>query len=118
MTTNQPLPTYFSAATSRPSTTPEAVRLLRLWAELARLAASAAAHGHRDETALRRLQVQVEEAITDQFPDQQELMDELLVWESGLLHVAETPPETCLICRKARLGLPFDLPLPILGGAR
>ena len=116
MTPNQPLPTYPSAATGRPPRIPEATRLLGLWAELARLAASAAAHGHGDEPALRRLQVQVEEAITDRFPDQEARMDELLVWESGLFHVAETPPETCLICRKARLELPLDLPLPILGG--
>lgn len=46
-------------------------------------------------------------------------MAELWVWESTLVHVAETPPETCLICRKARLGLPADLPLPAtIGGAR
>ena len=37
----------------------------------------------------------------------------------SLLHAAETPPEDCLICRKARLGLPADLPLPAgLGGGR
>ena len=47
------------------------------------------------------------------------MLDELWGWEAALLHTAEAPPEDCLICRKARLGLPADLPLPAgLGGAR
>ncbi len=67
----------------------------------------------------RILQLQVEEALADRLTDPDVVMAELWVWEATLLHLAETPPETCLICRKARLGLPADLPLPTdLGGAR
>jgi hypothetical protein len=86
--------------------------------ELTQRTASAAAHRSGDEESLRNLQLQVEDTITDRLPDSEALMAELWVWEAGLLHQAETPPETCLICRKARLGLPADLPLPAaIGGA-
>jgi hypothetical protein len=116
--TNQPQTALAQAANSVPPRDPEASRLLRLWVELTQRAASAAAHRSGDEESLRNLQLQVEDAITDRLPDGDALMAELWVWESTLIHVAETPPETCLFCRKARLGLPADLPLPAaLGGA-
>lgn len=119
MTTNQPLPTLASAANPTPPTDREASRLLRLWVDLTRRAAEAAAHGTGDEDSLRRLQLQVEEQLRDCWPDDDDALDGLVVWEAGLIHVAQTPPETCLICRKARLGLPADLPLPAsIGGAR
>jgi hypothetical protein len=116
---NQPRPALAQAASPAPPSDREAPRLLRLWVELTQRAASAAAHRSGDEQSLRNLQLQVEDAITDRVPDHEVLMAELWVWESTLVHVAETPPETCLICRKARLGLPADLPLPAtIGGAR
>ncbi|GAA2135352.1 hypothetical protein GCM10009844_00540 [Nocardioides koreensis] len=115
---NQPQPALAQAANPAPPRDPEASRLLRLWVELTQGAASAAAHRSGDEQSLLYLQLQVEETITDRLPDHEALMAELWVWESTLIHVAETPPETCLICRKARLGLPADLPVPAaLGGA-
>ena len=114
---NQPLPAFAQAANPTPPRDPEASRLLRLWVDLTQRAASAAAHRSGDEESLRNLQLQVEDAITDRLPDSDSLLAELWVWESTLIHVAETPPETCLHCRRARLGLP-DLPLPgALGGA-
>lgn len=116
--TTQPLPALAQAASPAPPRDPEATRLLRLWVELTQRAASAAAHRSGDEESLRNMQLQVEDAIADRMPDYEALMAELCVWESTLIHVAETPPETCLICRKARLGLPADLPLPAaIGGA-
>ncbi|WP_341925240.1 hypothetical protein [Nocardioides psychrotolerans] len=106
------------AANPNPPHDPEASRLLRLWVDLTQRAASAAAHRSGDEESLRNLQLQVEDTLTDRVPDSDALLTELWVWESTLIHVAETPPETCLICRKARLGLPTDLPLPAaIGGA-
>ena len=117
--TTQPRPALAQAANPAPPRDPEAARLLRLWVELTQRAASAAAHRSGDEESLRNLQLQVEDAITDRMPDHEALMAELWAWESTLIHLAETPPETCLICRKARLGLPTDLPLPAtIGGAR
>lgn len=117
--TSQPQPVPAQAANPNPPYDEEAARLLRLWVELTWRAASAAAHGSRDEKSLRTLQLQVEDAITDRLSDHESLMAELWVWEAGLLHVEQAPPETCLLCRKARLGLPSDVPLPAeLGGAR
>jgi len=116
---NQPQPVLAQAANNTPPTDPETSRLLRLWVELTQRAASAAAHRSGDEESLRNLQLQVEDALTDRVPGSDALLAELWVWESTLIHVSETPPETCLICRKARLGLPADLPLPAtFGGAR
>ena len=116
--TPQPQSALAQAANPAPPRDREASRLLRLWVELTQRVASAAAHRSGDEESLRDLQLQVEDAITDRVPDHEALMAELWVWESTLIHVAETPPETCLICRKARLGLPADLPLPAgIGGA-
>jgi hypothetical protein len=107
------------AANYTPPSDREATRLLRLWVELTQRVASAAAHRSGDEDSLRNLQFQVEDAITDRLTDSDALMAELWVWEAGLVHRSQTPPETCLICRKARLGLPADLPLPaMMGGAR
>lgn len=116
MTTSQPQPVPARFANTTPPRDPEAARLLRLWVELTQRAASAAAHRSGDEESLRNMQLQVEDAITDRLPDSEALMAELWVWEAGLVHRSETPPETCLICRKARLGLPADLPLPAVAG--
>lgn len=116
---NQPQPAFALAANPAPPSDRETTRLLKLWTELTQRAASAAAHRSSDEQPLRSLQLQVEDALTDRLTDPDVAMAELWAWEATLLHIAETPPETCLICRKARLGLPADLPLPAdLGGAR
>jgi hypothetical protein len=113
--TTQPRPALAQAASPAPPRDRETSRLLRLWVDLTQRAASAAAHRSGDEESLRNLQLQVEDAITDRLPDSEALMAELWVWESTLIHVAETPPETCLNCRRARLDLP-DLPLPAAPG--
>jgi hypothetical protein len=109
---NQPRSAHAQSASPTPPHDREASRLLRLWVDLTVRAASAAAHRSGDEESLRNLQLQVEDALSQRTPDSEAILAELWVWESKLLHVAETPPETCLICRKARLGLPADLPLP------
>lgn len=113
MTTTQPQPAPSRSAIHDPV----AERLLNLWVDLTRRVASAAAHGDRDEPSLRNLQLQVEEAITDRLPDGEAAMAELIVWESTLIHIGETPPGACLICVRARLGLPSDVPLPIHSGS-
>lgn len=119
MIPNQPQPELAQAANPTPPYDEEAARLLRLWVELTWRVASAAAHATDDEESLRNQQLFVEDSITDRLSDSEALMAELWVWEAGLLHQVQAPPETCLICRKARLGLPADLPLPAaLGGAR
>ena len=114
----QPQPVPIRAANPATPRDREATRLLRLWVELTQRTATADAHQSGDEESLRNLQLQVEDAITDRLPDSEALLAELWAWEAGLLHQSETPPETCLICRKASLGLPADLPLPAtIGGA-
>jgi hypothetical protein len=116
---NQPQPALALAATPAPPRDRETQRLLDLWVQLTYRTASAAAHHSPDETSLRDLQLQVEDALSDRLDDPYLVLDELWGWEAALLHTAETPPEDCLICRKARLGLPADLPLPAgLGGGR
>jgi hypothetical protein len=117
VTQAQPLPVPAQAANPTPPHDPETSRLLRLWVDLTKRAASAAAHRSGDEESLRNMQLQVEDALTDRSPDHDALLAELWVWESTLIHVAQTPSETCLYCRRARLSLP-ELPLPaVLGDA-
>ena len=116
---NQPQPALALAANPAPPRDRETQRLLDLWVQLTYRTASAAAHHSADEASLRDLQLQVEDALSDRLADPYPVLDELWCWEAALLHTAEIPPEDCLICRKARLGLPADLPLPAgLGGAR
>lgn len=116
---NQPQPALALAANPAPPRDRETQRLLDLWVQLTYRTASAAAHHSPDEASLRDLQLQVEDALTERLDDPHVLLDELWVWESTLIHTADTPPEDCLICRKARLGLPADMPLPAgIGGVR
>ena len=116
---NQPQSALALAANPAPPGDRETERLLDLWVQLTHRTASAAAHHSPDEASLRDLQLQVEDALSDRLHDPYPVLDELWCWEAALLHTAETPPEDCLICRKARLGLPADLPLPAgLGGGR
>ena len=118
MPTTQPQPVPAQVANTTPPHDREASRLLRLWVDLTQRLACATAHRSIDEPALRNLQLQVEDEISDQLPESDALLAELWVWEATLIHQSETPPETCLICRKARLGLPADLPLPADMGGR
>lgn len=106
---NQPQPTLALAANPAPPRDRETQRLLEVWVQLTHRAASAAAHHSPDEAPLRDLQLRVEDTLFDRLDDAQALPDELLVWESTLIHSAEIPPDHCLICRKARRGLPDDL---------
>lgn len=118
-TTPQPLPTLVPR--SQPPQLREATRLIRLWMDLTVRAARAAAHASADEPAVRRLQEQVEDALLDRRLISRRKLDALFAWEATLLHApTATPAEACLICRKAQVGLPLDLPLPasIEGGAR
>ncbi|WP_395695269.1 hypothetical protein [Nocardioides sp.] len=119
MTPQQPRSALAQTASTVPPRDREAARLLALWVDLTVRLASAAAHHSSDEPSLRNLQIQIEEALVDHLADSDAVMAELWAWEATLLHVVEMPPETCLICRKARLGLPADVPLPAgIGGVR
>jgi hypothetical protein len=90
-----------------------------IWVDLAERIVSANAHRTRDEEPLRRLQLQLEDAISERHPECDELMIELVAWELTLTHdpAPQTPPETCLTCRKLRAQIPLQLPLPA-GGTR
>lgn len=116
---NQPQPALAPAAIPLPPRDRETHRLLEVWVHLTQRSASAAAHHGPDGAPLRDLQLQVEDTLSDRLDTLQTLLDELLVWESTLIHSAETSPEHCLICRKARRGPPADLSAPAgLGGVR
>lgn len=106
---NQPQSSLALTAISAPSRDRETRRLLEVWVQLTHRTASAAAHHSPNESSLRDLQLQVEEMLSLRLEGSQSLLDELLVWESTLIHAAATPPGDCLICRKARRGLPDDL---------
>jgi hypothetical protein len=109
---SQPLPVSPAASTTPPRQG-ETARLLRLWVSLAWRAAAAAAHGSGDETSLLCSQLHVEQALTDRGLVTADALTELLIWESRLIHHGRgTTSRLCLICRKARLQLPLDLPLP------
>lgn len=113
--TNQPLP--HPAATITTPRDRETNRLITLWSELTLRTVAAEAHHSPEEDSLRHLQGQVEEAITDHLIDCDSVLNELYAWEAGLTHESEAPPDNCLLCRKARLELPADLPIPVLQGA-
>lgn len=119
MTTNtQPLPAPVPASLTPPHT-PEAIRLLREWVDLATRAAAACAHGTEDEDALRDMQVDVEAELLDRCIIDRSQLDAMTWWESTLVHVVpQVAANACMICRKARLGLPPDLPLPPRVGGR
>ncbi|QKE82890.1 hypothetical protein [Arthrobacter sp. NEB 688] len=70
------------------------------------------AHDSCDANLLWHQQVLVEEEIATSFPELDERMIELLVWESELLHDAAGEPGNCLQCRRARLNLPPECPVP------
>lgn len=114
MTPNQPLGANLVAASPTPPSRREESRLLRLWIQLTYRAASAAAHGSREEASLRTSQLQVEETLLERFPSCKPLITELVIWESGLLHDGSgVPVSACLLCRRATLDLPAGLPFPV-----
>lgn len=117
MTINtQPLLATQPASPVPPRNT-EASRLLRVWVDLASRAAAACAHDTEDEDSLRDMQVQVEQALLERSLISQDQLDAMTWWESTLIHVLpQVSVQACLICRKARLGLPMDLPLPPVSG--
>ena len=118
MNNTQPLLAHVPASPA-PARTPEATRLLRVWVDLATRAAAACAHGNEDEDSLRDMQVQVEKALIERSLIDQRQFDAMTWWESTLLHIVpEVSVADCLVCRKARLGLPADLPLPPKVGGR
>lgn len=117
-TSTQPLPAVLPASPTPPPGQ-EVLRLLQLWVSLTTRASAACAHGAGDEDSLREMQVQVEQALLERQLIDQDQLDAMTWWESTLIHVLPgVSPDACLICRKARLGLPEDLPLPTHGGRR
>lgn len=119
MTPRQPQPALARVASTVPPGDQEASRLLSLWVEPTQRVASAAAHVSSDEESLRNLKLQVEDALADHSPDPEPVMAELWAWEPALLHAAEAPSKTCLLCHKGKLGLPANLPLAaVVGGVR
>jgi hypothetical protein len=82
--------------------------LLRVWANLAWRAAAAAAHGTGDETSLLCRQLQVEQALTERRLLSTDELNELIAWESALIHHdLRITPRSCLTCRHARANFPL-----------
>lgn len=118
-TTSQPLTELLPSATHRPHDSGHLTRLLRLWADATRQAASASAHGSAAARALVRHQEHIEQALADHLPERSPVLDELIVWEASLLHISDVPPRSCLTCRTAQLGLPAEVySLAKTGGLR
>lgn len=114
---NQPRPAPEQAANPAQTYDRETTRLLWLWVDLTRRAASAAAHRTGHESQLSDLQQQVEEALTDRLADPEGLWPELWAWESTLIHPGDVPMADCLTCHLARIQLPEILELlPTAGG--
>lgn len=115
---SQPLP-IGAAASPIPPRHDQSQRLLRLWANLAWRAAAAVAHGTGDETSLLCRQLQVERALTERRLITTDELNELIVWESALIHHdLRTTPRSCLTCRKARVQFPLERPLSMGGEDR
>jgi hypothetical protein len=113
---HQPRPASTQAAIPAQANDRETSRLLSLWVDLTRRAASAAAHRTGQESSLSDLQQQVEEALTDRL-DNEAVWPELWAWESTLIHPGDVPVWDCLSCHLARLELPEILSLvPVTGG--
>lgn len=96
-------------------------RLLNLWIDLAARAAAAVGHDSPDAASIMRLHLDIEDVLTARFPDEFcRIRDELIAWEASLLHASDTSElsASCLHCRRARVGLPANLPLPVRGGRK
>jgi len=112
-----PPPDSPQAADTTPPPDRETTRLLGLWVDLTRRAASAAAHRTGQESSLYHLQQQVEETLTDRLPDPEAVWPELLAWEATLIHPGDVPVTDCLVCHLARILLPETLALvPVVEG--
>jgi hypothetical protein len=110
VSTIQPLPARAAITTSRPKDT-RGPALVALWCQLAVKAAEAEAHDLPSGASLLRQQLLVEEQISTH-PEWDARMQVLLCWEASLLHTAEGDPSSCLQCRRARLTLPPECPVP------
>lgn len=109
MTTSQPLPHLRTASTTEqdPCTTPSASaldseRLERSWRELAVLTAEQAAHGPAESLELLSQLLAYEAALRERHPHLRERCEELVTWESTLIHVGDGPASSCVTCRRAR----------------
>lgn len=127
----QPLPRRRSAATRTIPTTrtagsagagarpapgsgpdPDTDRLLRTWLSVAVKFAAAVSHDLPEGTALLRQLSAIEEALLERHPDLFEHLSGFLVWGAALVHDGTGRVEDCLVCRRALVDLPLDLPLP------
>lgn len=116
MTTSQPLltpvaaeprdtrsrATHLRSVTDRLSNTDQ---LVRRWRELAVQTAELDAHGHADPDDLFGRLLQCEAVLRDRHPEQAARWDDLLAWESTLIHVDSGPSGSCVTCRRARRAL-------------
>lgn len=108
--TIQPLPSAASTTPRPPQL--HAAALVSLWCDLALKVAESNAHRLPDAHSLFEQQMLVEDEIARSHPELDERMTELLVWESELIHDASGEPGSCLQCRRARLHLPPECPVP------
>lgn len=119
---SQPQPLPVDRRTAPPLTAAgEFSRLLNLWIDLAARAAAAVGHDSSDAASIIRLHLDIEDVLEARFPEEfSRIRDELIGWEASLLHASD-PAEvstSCLHCRRARVGLPENLPLPARGGRK
>ncbi len=118
MTASQPVLPQQERALPHPAADYE--RLLTLWVDLVRRGAQATAHASGDVASLEISRQHVETALERCYPTEwRETRDAAIAWESTLIHVGRGElASRCLHCRRARLGLPADVPVPSDGGAR
>lgn len=112
MSPTQPAPALARVADTTPPVDRRAARLLKTWVTITQRLIDSSAHGGDDEDELRELQVHVENDIRRHVPGGSALVTELWVWEAGFLHESQATSDACLVCRRALLGLPPDLPIP------
>ena len=69
-------------------------------------AAERTAHGHveHDDDHFRLL-LQCEAVLREHHPEHGQRWDDLLAWESTLIHVGDGPASSCVTCRRARRDL-------------
>ena len=109
MTNSQPLSHLRTASTTEQNhcTTPatsalDSERLERSWRELAVLTAEQAAHGPVESLDLLAQLLAYETALRERHPHLRERCDELVAWESSLIHVEDGPASSCVTCRRGR----------------
>lgn len=108
-----------SSSTTFPDLTDVERRLLNRWVILALQSAESAAHRHPTANQLLNRQIEVEEVIFGRRPDLRPLLDELIIWESTLIHGGPgVLPHVCLTCRRAPTTIPTELRRATIGGTR